>query len=134
VYFALWLRAIAARTGSATDGDVNQVLAEMAAGRDWVAKLAQFAHGKLDHAALLAAASDVAQRTEAHFYEGMRRLASGDSEGAREMLGRVLQGQMVSFYEFAIAQELSARAPTPTAAPVPAGAAATQTTPVLKTQ
>jgi tetratricopeptide (TPR) repeat protein len=108
VYFALWLQAIAQRTRTAVDPDVRQVLAELSTGSDWFAKLAQFASGTLTFDALMAAGKDIGQRTEAQFYESMRRLGAGDSAGARELLQRVLQGHMVSFYEYAIAQELLA--------------------------
>jgi tetratricopeptide (TPR) repeat protein len=108
VYFALWLQAIAHRSRAAIEPDVQQILAELAAGTDWFAKLAQFASGKLAFDALYAAGKDIGQHTEAQFYESMRRLGTGDTAGAREMLQRVLQGQMVSFYEYAIAQELLA--------------------------
>lgn len=122
VYFALWLQAIIQRSAHAApnapkppvaDADIGGVLAELASGDDWFAKLAKFASGKLTYEQLLASASDVGQRTEAYFYESMQRLGNGDILGAREMLQRVLQAQMVSFYEFAIAQELIARGPQP---------------------
>jgi hypothetical protein len=90
---------------------VQQILAELAQGTDWFAKLAQFASGKLTFEALLAAGHDIGQRTEAQFYQSMRLLGAGDHKAAREMLQRVLQGQMVSFYEFAIAQEMLALPP-----------------------
>jgi hypothetical protein len=99
----------------ALEGDVQQVLSDLAQGSDWFAKLAQFASGKLSFDQLLAAGRDIGERTEAQFYESMRRLGSGDHQGARELLQRVLQGQMVSFYEYAIAQELLAL-PAPTSA------------------
>jgi hypothetical protein len=106
VYFALWLRAIAGRTGASTEGDVEAVLVDMSAGDDWSAMLARFASGKLDYAGLLDAAGDTGERTEAHFYEGARRLSRGEHEGAREMFRLVLETRMVNFYEFAMAQEL----------------------------
>lgn len=116
VYFGLWLRMIAGRSGAPVDHDVSAVLDDLAEGDGWSAKLAQFASGKLDFAQLMAAASDLGQRTEAYFYEGARRLAAGDREGAREMFQRVLESKMVNFYEFAMAQELVAEL-TPGPAP-----------------
>jgi tetratricopeptide (TPR) repeat protein len=135
VYFALWLQAIAQRSGVKPEHDVSQVLAELSLGDDWFAKLAQFALGKLSYEQLLAAANDVGQRTEAHFYESMRRLGAGDTNGARETLQHVMQAQMVSFYEFAMAQELLALAPPGDAraaggsAPAPAAPQAPQPRP-----
>jgi lipoprotein NlpI len=108
VYFALWLRMIAARGGSPVDADVSQILADLADGEGWWAKLAQFGSGKLDFNSLFQEATDLGERTEAQFYEGARRLAAGDLAGAREMFEQVLASNMVNFYEFAMAQELIA--------------------------
>ena len=124
VYFGLWLRMIAGRSGSALDADVSDVFEDLAGGHDWWAELAKFASGKITFDALFAAASDAGERTEAFFYEGARRLGVGDTAGAREMFKRVLDSNMVNFYEFAMAQELIAQtAPVPVQTQVPATAA-----------
>jgi tetratricopeptide (TPR) repeat protein len=109
VYFALWLRMIAARSGTNVDSDVSAVFDEVAQGADWWAKLAKFAVGKLSFTGLIDEASDLGERTEAYFYEGARRLGAGDSPGAREMFQHVIDSNMVNFYEFAMAQELIAQ-------------------------
>ncbi len=109
VYFALWLRMIAGRDGVKLDSDVNAVFEDMSQGDDWWAKLAQFAAGKLAFEDLLSEASDLGERTEAYFYEGARRLAAGNAQGAREMFQHVVDSNMVNFYEFAMAQELMAQ-------------------------
>ncbi|MDH5673156.1 MAG: tetratricopeptide repeat protein [Myxococcales bacterium] len=106
VYFALWLRTIAGRKGQATESDVDHVFEDLADGDDWPAMLAQFASGRASYESLLKAAETVGERTEAHFYEGARRLGKGDLGGARTMFQRVLDTHMVNFYEFAMAQEL----------------------------
>ena len=58
------------------------------------------------------------ERTEAHFYEGVRQLGS-DQAAARALFERVLQTEMVSFYEYAMAQallrQLGDGAPSPAA-------------------
>ena len=72
-------------------------------------RLARFGAGKLDYEKLTDEASGAGQRTEADFYEGARRLGLGDQAGARAMFEKVLQSQMVNFYEFAMAQELFAQ-------------------------
>jgi tetratricopeptide (TPR) repeat protein len=110
VYFALWLRLIAGRSGGGVDAEVLELLEDAAQGNDWWAHLARFAAGKLDYDGLIkAAGDDVGQRTEAFFYEGARRLGTGDKAGARQMFEQVLAGHMVNFYEFAMAQELLAQ-------------------------
>jgi tetratricopeptide (TPR) repeat protein len=109
VYFALWLRIIAGRSGAAVEADIGEILEDLARGDDWSAKLAQYAAGKIAFETLLEAATDLGERTEATFYEGARRFAAGDLTGAREMFQRVLDSNMVNFYEYAMAQELIAR-------------------------
>ena len=111
VYFALWVRLIAARAGTAdpaTVADAGTVLRTHADGSGWSSKLAAFSLGQLPYAELLQAASGVGEETEAHFYEGARRLERGDVQGARELFQRVLATHMVSFYEFTMARQLLA--------------------------
>jgi tetratricopeptide (TPR) repeat protein len=109
VYFALWLRMIAGRSGAPVEADVSEILEDLAQGDDWSAKLAQYASGKIAFETLMESATDLGERTEATFYEGARRFAAGDLNGAREMFQRVLDSNMVNFYEYAMAQELITR-------------------------
>jgi tetratricopeptide (TPR) repeat protein len=106
VYFALWLRMIAGRTGQPVEGDVTQAFETPNDAEGWWAKLARFGSGKLSYDTLLEEATSVGERAESYFYEGGRRLAQGDEVGARAMFAKVLDTQMVNFYEFAMAQEL----------------------------
>jgi tetratricopeptide (TPR) repeat protein len=130
VYFALWLRMIAGRSGLPVEGDVLAVFDSFADGDDWFAKLARFGSGKLNYDGLLEEAEANGERAEAYFYEGGRRLSQGDDSGARAMFAKVLDTQMVNFYEFSMAQELLATPPSAqptaqqTAAPVPQAAPA----------
>ncbi len=130
VYFALWLRMIAGRSGLPVERDVLAVFESFAEGEDWFAKLAQFGSGKLTYDTLLEEAEAVGERAEAYFYEGGRRLSQGDNSGARAMFAKVLDTQMVNFYEFTMAQELLGSQPStlqPTAAQVsPAAPASPQ--------
>jgi lipoprotein NlpI len=106
VYFALWLRANATRQGIARDADADMVFADLASGEGWWARLASFGAGALPYAQLLQAASSVGERTEAHFYEGMRLLAAGKKSEADALLRQVIETQMINFYEFTMAHEL----------------------------
>lgn len=105
VYFALWVQTIAGRASAEPESDVTQVLRE-SNGESWSARLAAFGRGDLAYEALLEAASNRGEQAEAHFYEGARRLGAGDVEGARTLFRGVLETGMVSFYEYAMAQEL----------------------------
>jgi tetratricopeptide (TPR) repeat protein len=104
VYFALWVQAIAARSAAQADGEVRALLADLSRGDSWTAQLAAFGSG--DRATLVDAASSRGQRAEAHFYEGARLLGAGDVASARQHFEQVLETNMVSFYEYAMAQEL----------------------------
>jgi tetratricopeptide (TPR) repeat protein len=106
VYFALWLRMIAGRTGQTIDGEITSALDAPPGAEGWWAKLARFGAGRLNYDALLEETSGVGERAEAYFYEGGRRLAQGDEAGARQMFAKVIETQMVNFYEYAMAQEL----------------------------
>jgi tetratricopeptide (TPR) repeat protein len=108
VYFALWLRMIAGRSGLPVEGDVLAVFDSFSDGDDWFAKLAKFGSGKLNYDTLLEEAEANGEKAEAYFYEGGRRLSQGDDPGARAMFAKVLATQMVNFYEFSMAQELLA--------------------------
>jgi len=106
VYFALWLRMIAGRTGQTIDGEITSALDAPPGAEGWWAKLARFGAGRLNYDALLDETTGVGERAEAYFYEGGRRLAQGDEAGARQMFAKVIETQMVNFYEYAMAQEL----------------------------
>ena len=95
VYFALWVKAIAARASSAAEGEIDVVLRENATVGGWRA-------GRRVH---LEPADGNGESAEAHFYEGVRQLES-DPGAAKALFERVLQTEMVSFYEYAMAQAL----------------------------
>jgi tetratricopeptide (TPR) repeat protein len=114
VYFALWVRAIAARATEpaareAASREATEALAAVRGASGWSAQLARFATGALPYPELLAAASNRGEQAEAHFYEAMRQLAEGRAAEARALLDKVLETRMVSFYEYQIAQRLGER-------------------------
>lgn len=106
VYFALWVQAIAARASEEPERDVRLLLEELAEGSDWSNRLAAFGGRSLEYPALREHASNRGQRVEADFYQGARLLGAGDSDGARRLFERVIESGMVSFYEYAMAQDL----------------------------
>ena len=118
VYFALWVKAIASRASVAAEGDVDTVLREQSEEAGWSGQLARFGAGDQSYEQLLQSADGEGERTEAHFYEGVRQLGS-DQAAARALFERVLQTEMVSFYEYAMAQallrQLGDGAPSPAA-------------------
>ena len=116
VYFALWVKLLAARVHGPADSEIETVLTSLSETPGWTGRLASFGAGRLSYEALLAAASGRGEESEAHFYEGARLLGTGDDAGARTAFTRVMTAQMVSFYELEMAQALLARTPAPSAA------------------
>ncbi|MDH5490790.1 MAG: tetratricopeptide repeat protein, partial [Myxococcales bacterium] len=106
VYFALWVRAVRGRAGLPPNEEIEQILRQHAESPAWWGQLARFGAGLIPYEELLAAASELGQQTEAHFYEATRRLVSGDLAGAQLLFRRVIATNMIRFYEFEMAQEL----------------------------
>lgn len=106
VYFALWVQSIAARASQPISDDVTRTLSEQSDEPGWHGRLAAFAAGTLSYDELLAAADDAGQRCEAHFYAGTRELAQGDTSAAQAQFRAALDTGMVSYFEYAMAQEL----------------------------
>jgi hypothetical protein len=105
-YFGLWVKAIAARGKTQAPEDVDRLLARLARSDAWWGHLAQLGIGSVDYATLSGLAKTRGEHAEADFYEGVRRLGTGDIVGVRELLKRVLASRMVGFYEYQMAQEL----------------------------
>jgi tetratricopeptide (TPR) repeat protein len=105
-YFALWVKAIGARAHVAPSADVDRLLSRLARSDAWWGRLAQFGLGTLTYARLSEIASSRGERAEADFYEGVRRLGANDLAGARELFKRVIDSNMIGFYEYQMAQEL----------------------------
>ena len=117
VYFALWVKLLAARAHTIADPEIDGVLTSLAVTPGWTGRLASFGAGRLAYDALLAAAAGRGEQSEAHFYEGARLLGAGDEPGARTAFGRVMSEHMVNFYELEMAQQLLSR-PAAAAPPV----------------
>lgn len=107
VYFALWVKAIAARAHATVDADVSSTLEQLVQGTSWSSALARFGAGQIDFQMLLSLATTRGQEAEANFYEGARLLGANDAAGARARFATVLGTQMVAYFEYAMAQELS---------------------------
>ena len=106
-YFALWVQTIAGRTHSPVPQEVTRLLTRLARSDTWWGRLAQFGSGTIDHQKLTSFAKTRGEQVEADFYEGARLLDHGELAAARAMFQRVLSSQMVSFFEFQMAQELT---------------------------
>jgi tetratricopeptide (TPR) repeat protein len=106
VYFALWVQLIAYLADQGTSDEAEQLLREQAAGTGWHARLAAIGAGTTSYEQALAAASSAGQRCEAHFYSGAHALAHGDRATARTAFQAALATNMVSYFEYVMAEEL----------------------------
>ncbi|MBK8171345.1 MAG: tetratricopeptide repeat protein [Sandaracinaceae bacterium] len=106
VYFALWVKTVAARAHATTDSDVDSTLHQMVGAAGWHGALAKFGAGQINFQALLGMATTRGQEAEANFYEATRLMAANDTAAARARLEAVLATHMVSFYEYGMSQLL----------------------------
>ena len=106
VYFTLWIQFIAARAGQPPDLEHTDLLRRLGKSSSWWGKLAAFGAGDLDYQALISVASSLGEETEALYYEATRLFIAGDKKASDEQLQRVLETNMVSFYEFEMARRL----------------------------
>ncbi len=110
VYFSLWLIDLAERQGKPAPTEASAKLRELAkVGKDgdrdpWSIKLAQHGLGELGFDALIGAASTPRERSEANFYEGLRRWRAGDREAGIELMRKVLAANMMGDFEYEMAQ------------------------------
>ncbi len=106
VYFTLWMQFITARAGSAPSDEHTTLLRRLGENSSWWGKLASFGAGELDYDGLISVASSLGEETEAIYYEGARLFIAGEREDASRQFQRVLDTNMVSFYEFEMARKL----------------------------
>ena len=106
VYFTLWIQFIAARAGEPPAQEHVDLLRRLGQSSSWWGKLASFGAGDLDYQTLMELASSLGEETEAIYYEATQRFIEGDLEGADAQFRRVLDTNMVSFYEFEMARKL----------------------------
>ncbi|MFV8756571.1 tetratricopeptide repeat protein [Nannocystaceae bacterium ST9] len=108
VYFSLWLIDLAERHGKPAPERATsklRALAEKGEARSpWSLKLAQHGLGELDYDALIGAASTARERSEAYFYEGLRRWRSGKREAGLELMRKVVAADMMGDFEYEMAQ------------------------------
>ncbi len=124
VYFSMWVVDLADRVGRPRPADAIAYLEAYAADEHsdaWLRRLAGFGLGKLDEGDLQAAAKDPRQRSEAFFYEGLRRWRSGSQAAGLELMNKVIEQEMLGDFEYEMAQNylrwnelpMSARAALP---------------------
>jgi tetratricopeptide (TPR) repeat protein len=102
IYCSLWVLDLGRRAGQPEDPLVRGFLDGVNGGK-WEHELARWATGRESEADLSAHATTPAHRAEAAFYIAMRRLEDGRRDEARALLRKVLDTQMMAFFEFDMA-------------------------------
>ncbi len=118
LYFSLWVRELALRQGQGSPSEADAFLAEYA-GTKWGEALSSHARGTIGFEALLEAAANRGERAEAYFYEGLQRWGSGNAKGGADLMSKVVDSQMMGFFEFDMAQRYLRWGGPPRAARVP---------------
>lgn len=102
VYASLWIQDLLARAGQPPDPLAAATLSSVRGGK-WPADLAQWANGKLSEQELLQHADTPGKQAEANFYLGMARLREGDKAQAEARWRKVLETEMLGYFEYEMA-------------------------------
>jgi tetratricopeptide (TPR) repeat protein len=99
VYCSLWINDLLVRAGQLTDPLADGLLKSMQGGK-WPAELARWASGRLSEAELLGRADSQGKQAEANFYLGLARLRAGDRVQAEQHFRKVVDTQMLGYFEY----------------------------------
>jgi tetratricopeptide (TPR) repeat protein len=101
-YCSFWVIGLARRAGQAPD---EQAVAHLKGldGDAWYHHLATFFLGEVSYDALLKKAEGKADRAELYYYQAEALLAAGQEEAARALWRKVLETNMMGFYEYDMA-------------------------------
>jgi tetratricopeptide (TPR) repeat protein len=122
VYSSLWIFDLSRRAQKVPDATAEAFLRTMdlrhpeirpQRGAAWYRLLCAFEIGRMDYPQLLAKADTTGKRAEVYFYRAMQLLGDGRPDDAHELWRKVIDTQMISFFEFEMASRyLRAGAPT----------------------
>jgi len=118
VYCSLWITDLLQRAGQAAD-PLAQAFLQSVQGSKWHADLARWATGALSEEILLQHADSTGRQAEARFYIGMERLRRGDKAGALEQWRKVVETQMLGYFEHEMAREYLRLQGAPTSPQMP---------------
>lgn len=111
VYIALWQRLLERRLGTRSDGTPAEAFASLTDASGWTETLRKWGRGQLDDEALVRAAENPVEKTEALFYVAMAQRNPRAPEGGLEQLRQVAASPAVDLVEVTIARDLLAPAP-----------------------
>lgn len=114
VYASLWIQDLSRRSRNAPEPSAQAYLQFVARRKvnlrptrsaTWYRELSRFAIGEVKFEDLLSRATTPGRRAEIYFYEAMARLAQGREDDAHALWSRVLETNMVSFFEYEMASQ-----------------------------
>ncbi|MSP63479.1 MAG: hypothetical protein EXR72_24670 [Myxococcales bacterium] len=124
VYCTLWILDLDRRAGQPED-PLARAFVDGVDGGKWYHELARWASGRQSESDLLAHAQSPGNRAEAYFYLAMRRLQGGKLDEARDLWQKVLETQMMAFFEYDMSAYYLRRGARATPAPATATPTAT---------
>ena len=98
-YCSLWMVSVARRLKQTPDAAALKFLRKLSS-RKWYTRLAALVLGKVSYDNLLAEAGSRAERAELHFYQAELLAIQGKSDAARALYRKVLETEMMGFYEY----------------------------------
>lgn len=101
-YSSLWVLGLLQRAGLPPDPLAMEFLSGLRADY-WPARLARLMLGRSRFEDVLAAARTTGERSEAYFYQGVLLEKKGQSEQARQFWKKVVDTDMMGFYEYEMA-------------------------------
>lgn len=125
VYCSLWVNDLLVRAGQVPDPLAMAFLQSVPSGK-WPADLARWAVGQLTEGELVQRADTPGRLAEANFYLAMAHLRAADRPGAEALWRKVVDSNMMGFFEYEMASSFLKRRAAPTSPvlkPEPAGRA-----------
>lgn len=114
VYCSLWVNDLLVRAGQVPDPLAMAFLQSVPSGK-WPADLARWAVGQLSESELLQRADTPGRLAEANFYLAMAHLRAADRPGAEALWRKVVDSNMMGFFEYEMASSFLKRHAAPTA-------------------
>lgn len=105
IYYSLWVEGLSRRTGKGSV-DLARGYLESSNGDSWQDALAQYFCGKITLSQLRERAKNTGQQVEVSYYGAIIALAEGKNADAKKMLDKVIQSNLLGFFEYKMAQAI----------------------------
>ncbi len=108
IYFSLWMEGFSRRK-SGKSFDLARGYLEQSDGKSWQDDLARFFSGRITADKLRGRAANVGQNVETDFYVSVKLLSDGKKSAATPLLHKVLESDLMGFFEYPMARALLAK-------------------------